>query len=84
MIKILYFAWLRERLGRDEDDVQPPEAIKTVADLIDWLAARDEGFALATQNRKIIRAAVDDQLVEHTAPIAGATTIALFPPMTGG
>ena len=84
MIKILYFAWLRERLGRDEDQVEPPETVATVADLIDWMAARDEGFELATQNRKIIRAAVNDKLVEHTTPIAGALTIALFPPMTGG
>lgn len=83
-MKVLYFAWLRERLGRDTDEVSPPPDATTVAALMDWLAARDEGFALATENRKLIRAAIDDELVDHAAPIAGATTIALFPPMTGG
>lgn len=83
-MKLLYFAWLRERLNRDSDEVNPPADVATVADLIDWLAARDEGFALAVENRALIRAAVDEELVEHSAPIAGARTIALFPPMTGG
>lgn len=83
-MKVMYFAWLRERLGRDDDDVTPPETVTTVADLIDWLAERDEGFALATANRKLIRAAIDDELVDHDTPLAGARTIALFPPMTGG
>lgn len=83
-MKILYFAWLRERLNRDSETVAPPETVKTVADLMDWLAARDEAFALAAENRKLIRAALDDELVDHTAPIANAQTVALFPPMTGG
>lgn len=83
-MKVLYFAWLRERLGRDFDDVDPPAAVETVADLMDWLAERDEGFALATERREIIRAAVDDELVDHAAPIKRASTVALFPPMTGG
>lgn len=83
-MKILYFAWLRERLGRDFDQVDPPQTVTTVAGLIDWLAARDEGFALATQNRALIRAAIDDELVDHQTPLGTASTVALFPPMTGG
>ncbi|MEQ8447829.1 MAG: molybdopterin converting factor subunit 1 [Pelagibacterium sp.] len=83
-MKILYFAWLRERLGRDSDEVAPPDSVATISDLIDWLADRDEGFALATANRKLIRAAVDDELVDHETPLGGAQTVALFPPMTGG
>mgnify|MGYP003109149875 FL=1 len=83
-MKILYFAWLRERLGRDSDEIAPPDSVATIADLIDWLADRDEGFALATANRKLIRAAVDDELVDHETPLGGAQTVALFPPMTGG
>ena len=83
-MKILYFAWLRERLGRDSDEIPPPDSVATIADLIDWLADRDEGFALATANRKLIRAAVDDELVDHETPLGGAQTVALFPPMTGG
>ncbi len=83
-MKILYFAWLRERLGRDSDEVAPPDSVATIADLVEWLADRDEGFALATANRKLIRAAIDDELVDHAAPLGSAKTVALFPPMTGG
>jgi sulfur-carrier protein len=83
-MKILYFAWLRERLGRDSDEVAPPDSVATIADLIDWLGERDEGFALATANRKLIRAAINDELVDHETPLGGAQTVALFPPMTGG
>ncbi|HTJ56372.1 MAG TPA: molybdopterin converting factor subunit 1 [Devosiaceae bacterium] len=83
-MKVLYFAWLRERLNRGEDDVDPPAEVATVADLIAWLAANDEAAALAMANPKIIRAAVDTEIVPHDAPIAGAKVVALFPPMTGG
>ena len=83
-MKILYFAWLRERLNRGEEEVSPPETVATVADLIDWLADRDEAFAHAVEKRALIKAAVDAKLVPHTAPIIGASVIALFPPMTGG
>ncbi|KRA40293.1 molybdopterin converting factor subunit 1 [Devosia sp. Root635] len=83
-MRILYFAWLRERLNRGEEEVSPPSEVATVADLIDWLAASDEAFALAVEKRSLIKAAVDAKLVAHTAPIAGAKVVALFPPMTGG
>ncbi|WDR05085.1 molybdopterin converting factor subunit 1 [Devosia rhodophyticola] len=83
-MNILYFAWLRERLDRSQQQVEPPEHVKTVADLIDWLAQNDEAIALAFENRKLIRAAVNAQIVDHDAPIADAHTIAFFPPMTGG
>lgn len=83
-MRVMYFAWLRERLGRDADEVTPPETVVTIADLIGWLAASDEGFALATANRQLIRAAINDELVDHDTPLTGAQTIALFPPMTGG
>ena len=83
-MKILYFAWLRERLNRGEEEVSPPAEVATVADLIDWLASRDEAFAHAVEKRALIKAAVDARLVTHSAPIAGASVVALFPPMTGG
>ena len=83
-MKILYFAWLRERLNRGEEDVSPPPDVATVADLIDWLASRDEAFALAVEKRSLIKAAMDAKLVAHNAPISGAGVVALFPPMTGG
>jgi molybdopterin synthase sulfur carrier subunit len=83
-MKILYFAWLRERLDRGEEEVSPPADVRTVADLIGWLRRRDETADLAMQRPEIIRAAVDARLVPHSAPIAGAQVVALFPPMTGG
>jgi molybdopterin synthase sulfur carrier subunit len=83
-MKLLYFAWLRERLDRGEEDVSPPETVRTVADLIAWLRGRDEAADLAMQRPEIIKAAVDARIVPHTASIAGAKVVALFPPMTGG
>ena len=83
-MKVLYFAWLRERLNKGEDEVDPPTEVKTVGDLIDWLATKDDAAGLAFGNRKIIRAAIDAAIVDHSAPLAGAKVVALFPPMTGG
>ncbi len=83
-MKILYFAWLRERLNRGEEEVSPPAEVATVTDLIDWLASRDEAFAMAVEKRSLIKAAVDARLVPPSASIAGASVVALFPPMTGG
>jgi molybdopterin synthase sulfur carrier subunit len=83
-MKILYFAWLRERLDRGEEEVSPPASVTTVADLIGWLRQRDEAADLAMQRPEIIKAAIDAKVVPHTASIAGAKVVALFPPMTGG
>lgn len=83
-MRVHYFSWLRERLGRDFDEVQQPETVNTIGDLIDWLAEDDEGFALAAANRQMIRAAIDDELVDHQAQLGRAANVALFPPMTGG
>lgn len=83
-MKILYFAWLRERLNRGEEEIAPPADVKTISDLLDWLADNDEALELALENRTLIKAAIDEEIVEHDAPIEGAKTIALFPPMTGG
>jgi len=83
-MKILYFAWLRERLNRGEEEVSPPAEVQTIADLIGWLRARDEAADLAMQKPEIIKAAIDAKIVPHTAAIAGAKVVALFPPMTGG
>ena len=83
-MKILYFAWLRERLNRGEEEVSPPDEVRTVSDLIGWLRARDEAADLAMQKPEIIKAAIDAKIVPHTAAIAGGKVVALFPPMTGG
>jgi sulfur-carrier protein len=83
-MKILYFAMLRERLGRGEEDVSPPANVKTISDLIAWLRKRDEAADLALARPDSIKAAIDAKIVPHTAAIMGAQTIALLPPMTGG
>jgi molybdopterin synthase sulfur carrier subunit len=83
-MKVLYFAWLRERVGTGEEDVTPPAEVATVADLIAWLAGMGEHYAYAFENPKVVRAAIDQEHVKHSAAIAGAKEVAFFPPMTGG
>jgi len=83
-MKLLYFAWVRERLGKAEEQVELPAGIATVGELMAWLAERDEQYAHAFENARVIRAAIDHRHVRPDAPIAGAAEIAFFPPMTGG
>ncbi len=83
-VKILYFAWVRERVGKAEETVEPPAAVATVGDLMGWLAGRGEEYAHAFDNPKVIRAAIDRAHVKAATAIAGAREIAFFPPMTGG
>jgi sulfur-carrier protein len=83
-VKLLYFAWVRERIGKLAEDVEPPPGVATVADLITWLAKRGDEYAHAFENPKVIRTAIDRAHVKADAAIAGAREIAFFPPMTGG
>jgi molybdopterin synthase sulfur carrier subunit len=83
-VKLLYFAWVRERIGKPAEEVEPPPGIATVADLIVWLARRGDEYAHAFENPKVIRTAIDRAHVKADAAIAGAREIAFFPPMTGG
>jgi len=83
-VKLLYFAWVRERTGRSEEQVELPEGILTVRDLIQWLRARGPEFAAAFDKADVIRAAIDQTHVRHDASISGAREIAFFPPVTGG
>ena len=83
-MKLKYFAWVRERIGKPEEMVEPPAGVKTVEELIAWLAARGETYAHAFETPRVIRAAIDHAHVKQDAAIAGAREIAFFPPMTGG
>jgi molybdopterin synthase sulfur carrier subunit len=83
-IKLRYFAWVRERVGKPEEDIDVPAGVVTVADLMAWLASRGEEYAYAFENPQVIRAAIDLSHVKPQSPIAGASEIAFFPPMTGG
>lgn len=83
-IEMLYFAWVRERMGLAQEMVDPPADVTTVAALVDWLAARNDASAEALADRARLRAAVDQAFVGMDASIVGAREIALFPPVTGG
>ena len=83
-MKLKYFAWVRERIGLAEEEVDLPASVVTAGDLLDWLAARGDGYAPALRHPKAIRVAIDQEHADHGEKIAGAREIALFPPMTGG
>jgi sulfur-carrier protein len=83
-MKILYFAWIRERVGKPEEQIELPGTITTVGDLISWLKKRGEEYAYAFDDLKAVHAAIDKMHVQPTAKIANASEIAFFPPMTGG
>jgi molybdopterin synthase sulfur carrier subunit len=83
-VKLLYFAWVRERVGKAEEEIEPPAGVATVGDLVAWLTRRGEGYAYAFEHPQTIRAAIDRSHVRADAAIAGAREIAFFPPMTGG
>lgn len=83
-LEVLYFAWVREAIGLDGEQVDPPVSIETVADLIDWLATRGGGYAEAFANRGRLRAALDQRFVPLDEALAKARELALFPPVTGG
>ncbi len=82
MIEVLYFAWIRERIGEPRESVKTNAA--TVNDLIAELRAREDRYALAFSDLKAVRVAVDQTLVDFNHPLSGAREVAFFPPMTGG
>ncbi len=83
-MKLRYFAWVRERVGKAEEDIDVPNGIVTVAELMTWLSGRGEEYAHAFDNPQVIRAAIDKTHVKPQAAIGNASEIAFFPPMTGG
>ena len=83
-MRILYFAWLRTKVGIGEEDVVPPTEIRDVGGLADWLAARGPGHAAAFAERKQIRIAVNQDYVAWDHPVGPDDEIAFFPPVTGG
>ena len=83
-VKLVYFAWVRERVGKTEEAVDLPEGVATVADLVRWLKARGEEYAYAFENDGVIRVALDQKHVRADASVLGARELAFFPPMTGG
>ena len=82
MIDVLYFAWLRERIGLPKERVETEAA--TVAALVEELRVREERYALAFADLSAVRVALDQELAEFDAPLEGVREVAFFPPMTGG
>ncbi len=83
-IKILYFAWVREKTGKAEEVVDLPAGVTTVADLVQWLKGRGPEYAEAFARAQVVRAAIDQRHVPPQTSLAGAREIAFFPPVTGG
>ena len=83
-MRLLYFAWVKEKAGIAAEEIEPPADVATIAELIVWLKARGPEFANAFAQSEVIRAAIDQTHVRHNAKIAGAREIAFFPPVTGG
>lgn len=83
-MKLFYFAWIKETVGVEEEDVTVPEDAKTVRDLIAWLETRSDGFAEAFREKVYIRVAVDQEHGDLDTSIIGASEAAFFPPITGG
>lgn len=81
---LVYFAWVRERIGVEREDIELPDKVQTGHDLIAFLKARGEHYQAALDDDLAIRMALDMELVAFDQPIADAREIALFPPMTGG
>ncbi|WP_299847626.1 molybdopterin converting factor subunit 1 [uncultured Paracoccus sp.] len=82
VLDVLYFAWLRERIGQPRERIETEAA--TVRDLVAELAAMDDWHAAAFADMATVRCAVDQKLVPLDSPLAGAREVAFFPPMTGG
>jgi molybdopterin synthase sulfur carrier subunit len=83
-MRMVYFAWVRERVGVAEETIAPPAEVATIAALLDWLAGRSATHAAAFANLSRLRAAVDGGFVPLDASIVGASEVAIFPPVTGG
>ena len=83
-MKLLYFAWLRARIGRAEEEVNLPLEVRDVAGLLDWLKTRGPRYAEALRDLSVVRVAVNHDYVGREHPVRDGDEVALFPPVTGG
>ncbi len=81
---ILYFAWVRQKVGRGEEALSLPPGVRTVADLAEWLCARGAGYAEAFADSDRLRVAVNQEHKPFTTALAQDDEVAFFPPVTGG
>ena len=83
-MKLVYFAWVRERIGLKDEEVTLPDSVATAGDLLDWLKQRGPEYEHALAEPRAIRVSIDRVHARPDTPLAGAGEVALFPPMTGG
>jgi len=83
-VKILYFAWIKSKVGIGEEDLTPPASVATVGALVEWLKGRSRGHAAAFAELRVVRAAVNQDHVGLDHPIGPGDEVAFFPPVTGG
>jgi molybdopterin synthase sulfur carrier subunit len=83
-MKLLYFAWLRQRIGVGEEEIELPDDVSTVGELVEWLAARGPNYAQALAERAKLRVAVNQEYAQAGDPVKAGDEVALFPPVTGG
>ncbi|MDH3663175.1 MAG: molybdopterin converting factor subunit 1 [Alphaproteobacteria bacterium] len=83
-MKVRYFAWLRTKVGKSAEDIDPPGTVRTVGDLMTWLAEERPGFAEALGRPGVVRAAVNQNYAEPEHPVKPGDEVAFFPPVTGG
>ena len=83
-MKLLYFAWVRQRIGVGQETMTPPAGVGTVAELVDWLRSRGPGYAEAFRDTRAIRCAVNQDYVDPDQPVSAGDEVAFFPPVTGG
>ncbi len=83
-MRLRYFAWLRERVGRGEEEIALPDGVGTLGELVEWLRRRDDRFAEAFAVPEIIRGAVNQEFAQIDARVSDADEVAFFPPVTGG
>ncbi len=83
-VQLLYFAWLRARIGRGEEELELPPAVRDVAGLLEFLRSRGGRYAEALADLSVVRVAVNQDYVERDHPVRGGDEVAIFPPVTGG
>jgi len=83
-MKILYFAWIREKTGLSQEDLSPPAEVSTVGDLVRWLRDRGANYEAAFADEKVVRVAVNQEYVTLDHAVTKGDEVAFFPPVTGG
>ena len=83
-MKLVYFAWLRERVGKAGEQVSPPPTVTTVGGLLEWLRGQGGNYAEALKDLSVVRVAVNQEFAQSGDPVKAGDEVALFPPMTGG